>query len=216
MNDKDLRQSVVDELDWEPSIDSADIGVAVQNGLVTLTGHVRNYAQKFEAEKAVKRVKGVRGVVQELKVRYDAADPYSDEDIAERALTALDLNVSVPRGKVYVKVQQGWVTLTGDVDWQYQREAAEADIRKLTGVMGISNMITLKPRALAIDITKRIQDALRRDAQLEAGAISVVVSDGGKVTLEGQVHSFHDREVAERAAWSAPGVRQVADHVEIR
>lgn len=214
MDDKELRQSVIDALDWDPSIDSANIGVAVDNGVVTLTGHVPNYAQKIGAEKVVKRVKGVRGLAQEMQVDFGGVSPVTDEDIARHALTALDLNVLAPKDAIQVKVQRGWVTLTGEVDWQYQRKTAEEDIRKLKGVVGISNQITLKARVIAGDVSLRIQQALKRDAEIDADAIRVNVVDG-RVRLEGQVSTYHDRDVAERAAWAAPGVKMVEDNIRI-
>jgi osmotically-inducible protein OsmY len=214
MIDMDLRQDVIDELDFEPSIDAAQIAVAVQDGVVTLTGHVPNYAQKHLAESAVHRVKGVRGIVENLIVRLDGANPYADDDIAKRALTVLDLNVLVPIGKIQVKVEHGWVTLSGEVSWDFQRNAALADLRKLRGVMGIINDVTLRARANALDIKGRITDALKRSAEIEAKAIKVSVK-GGEVKLEGRVDTFADRQALERAVWSAPGVSMVKDHVHV-
>ena len=214
MNDKLLRQDIIDELDFEPRVDSVNIGVAVNGGVVTLTGHVPNYVQKHFAEEAVKRVKGVRGIAEELKVQFAGPDAYSDEDIAKRALSVLDFNVLVPRGAISVKVERGWLTLTGEVGWDYQRTAALADLRKLRGVLGINNAITVKPRVSAVDVERRITDALKRHAEIEAKGVTVSVIDG-KVRLEGKVDSWNDRTALERAAWSAPGVRSVEDHVHI-
>ncbi len=214
MEDKTLRQFIVDELDWEPSVDSAHVGVAVDKGIVTLTGHVPNFAQKGAAESAVRRVKGVRGIAEELRVDFGAPSPYLDDDIAKRALIVLDLNVLVPPGSIQVKVQQGWLTLTGEVRWDYQRTAAVADLRKLRGVAGITNEITIKPQVHAGDISNRIEDALKRHAHLEAKDVRVQVQDG-RVTLEGRVHSWADRQAVETAAWAAPGVRKVEDHLRV-
>jgi osmotically-inducible protein OsmY len=214
MEDKTLRQFIVDELDWEPSVDSAHVGVAVDKGIVTLTGHVPNFAQKGAAESAVRRVKGVRGIAEELRVDFGAPSPYLDDDIAKRALNVLDLNVLVPPGSIQVKVQQGWLTLTGEVRWDYQRTAAVADLRKLRGVAGITNEITIKPQVHAGDISNRIEDALKRHAHLEAKDVRVQVQDG-RVTLEGRVHSWADRQAVETAAWAAPGVRKVEDHLRV-
>lgn len=214
MSDIALRQDIEDELAFEPALDSANIGVAVKNGVVTLTGHVPNFAQKHLAETAVKRVKGVRGIAEELTVDLGASNPYADEDIARRAVTSLDLNVLVPPGKIQVKVERGWVTLTGEVDWDYQRSVAATDLRKLRGVVGLTNAVTLRPRATPADIETRIRDALRRNADVESEQVKVLV-EGGKVKLEGQVHTWADREAVERAAWSAPGVHVVEDHVSV-
>ena len=214
MDDKTLRQYVADELDWEPIVDAAHIGVAVDKGVVTLTGHVPNFAQKSAAESAVRRVKGVRGIAEELRVDFGAPSPYLDDDIAKRALSVLDLNVLVPPGAIQVKVQQGWLILIGEVRWNYQRTAAVADLRKLRGVTGITNDITIKPQVYAGDISNRIEDALKRHAHLEAKDVRVQVQDG-RVTLEGKVPSWADRQTVERAAWAAPGVRRVEDHLRI-
>ena len=214
MNDKVLRQRVVDALDWEPSIDSAHIGVAVENGVVTLSGHVPNYAQKAAAETTVRKVKGVRGIAEELRVDIGTPNPYQDEDIARRALDILDVNVLVPAGAIQVKVQQGWLTLRGEVEWDYQRTAAVADLQKLRGVTGISNEVTLRPRASATDVTQRIERALERHAQLEAKDIHVAVNDG-RVVLDGHVTHWADRRLVEQAVWAAPGVRTVEDHLQV-
>jgi osmotically-inducible protein OsmY len=212
--DKALRQDVISQLDWEPSVDAANIGVAVHNGVVTLTGHVPNYAQKTAAEHAVRHVKGVRGIAEGLRVDFGGPSPYLDDDIAERALVVLDLNVLVPMGAVQVKVQQGWLTLTGEVRWDYQRTAAVADLRKLRGVTGISNNITLKPQVSASDLSNRIEEALKRHAHIEAKDVRVQVQDG-RVTLEGRVPTWSDRRMVEVAAWAAPGVRTVEDYLRV-
>lgn len=214
MNDKLLRQKVIDQLDFEPSIDSAGIGVAVDAGVVTLTGHVPNYVQKLQAEKVVKAVKGVRGIAQEIQVRFDGLDPTSDDQIAKNALTALALDALLLGDGLQVKVSKGRVTLSGEVDWQFQRNAAEADVRKLRGVIGIINSITLNQRPVVADVERRIRDALGRDAALDAASIEVRVS-GDRVMLEGTVDCWRDRDLVERAAWAAPGVRSVEDHLRI-
>jgi len=212
MGDKLIRQNVVDELDFEPSIDAANIGVAVENGIVTLTGHVGTYAQRVAAEKAVRRVRGVRGVVEEIKVRFVGEKPPRDEDLAQRAVQMLDWSATVPKKAVQVQVQDGWVTLTGRVEWQYQKEEAYRSIRRLAGVAGIINTIEVAPKASAPQVQSKIEAALKRNAELEADAIKVIVKDA-KVTLEGKVHAWYERELAENAAWSAPGVRAVEDRL---
>ena len=214
MNDKTIRQNIIDELEWEPSIDSTHIGVVVDDGVVTLSGHVPGYAQKAAVEKAVKRVRGVRAIAEELKVQLEGANPYADEDIARRALTLLDLNVLVPSNAIAVKVQQGWLTLTGEVQWDYQRTAAIDDLRKLRGVMGITNLITLKARLDAGDVKRRIEQALERHAEFEAKDIHVAVH-GGKVTLEGTIDTLAERHAVESAVWTAPGVQTIEDHMRV-
>jgi osmotically-inducible protein OsmY len=214
VDDKILRQCIIDELDFDPRIHSANIGVAVDGGIVTLTGHVPTYPQKAFAEQAVKRVKGVRGLAEELKVQFAGADAFSDEEIAKRAIAILDFNVLVPKGAVTVKVEKGWITLSGEVPWEYERTAATADLRKLRGVMGISNLVTVKPHATTFDVQQRITEALKRSAEVEARNVKVNVHDG-RVTLEGHVDTWADRQAVERAAWSAPGVHAVEDHVHI-
>jgi osmotically-inducible protein OsmY len=213
MDDKTIKALVLDELEWEPSIDSADIGVTVEAGIVRLTGHVASYAQKIAAESAVKRVKGVRGYVEDLAIRA-AAPSFADEAIASRAANMLDWDATVPKGAVKVKVEKGFVTLTGQVDWQYQRTAAEQTIRGLMGVRGVSNQLGVKPHVQVSDIKRRIEDALERQADLEADKIRVIV-DGDKVRLEGKVKAWFERDLAEHAAWAAPGVRAVEDRVTI-
>lgn len=215
MNDSTLRQDILDELDFEPSIDAADIGVAVENGIVTLTGHVPTYAQKVTVENVTRRVKGVKGIAQEIEVRPFGTNRTADDEIAKRAVNTINWNTSIPENLVQVKVQKGWVTLTGKVDWQYQKTAAADAVRDLAGVVGVSNQIEIKQRASAFDVKKRIEDALKRNAEIEAQAIRVNVMDGGKVRLEGRVHAWSERSAAERAAWSTPGVNMVEDRLTI-
>lgn len=214
MGDKLIRQNIIDELDFDPSIDAAHIGVAVENGVVTLTGHVGSYTERVAAEKAAQKVRGVRGVVEEIQVRFDGETPPRDEDIAQRAVQMLDWSVTVPKGTVQVKVQNGWVTLSGKVDWQYQKEEAYRSIRRLAGVAGIMNTIEVAPKASAPDVRSKIMAALKRNAELEADAIRVTGKDA-KVVLEGKVNAWYERELAENAAWSAPGVRAVEDHLTL-
>lgn len=214
MSDLDLRQDILDELEYEPSLDAADIGVATENGTVTLTGHVRSYAEKRMAETLVKRVKGVRAIAQKIEVRPAGSHLTADDEIAKRAVTSLAWNTAVPKDAVQVRVEKGYLTLTGSVAWHYQREAAEKALHGISGVMGVSNLIEIHPSLSPNDVRKRIEDALRRDAELEAKRIQVNVSDR-KVTLEGRVRNWAEREAAERAAWAAPGVTSVVDHITI-
>ncbi|MGI0527525.1 BON domain-containing protein [Rhizobium giardinii] len=214
MNDNVLRQDIIDELEFEPSIDAADIGVAVENGVATLTGHVPTYAQKATIEEVVRRVAGVKGIAQEIEVRPFGANQTADDEIAKRALYMINWNTAVPKNAVQVKVQKGWVTLTGNVEWHYQKIAAGNAVRGLAGVSGVSNSIDLKPRVSVSDVKKRIQDALKRNAEVEAKGIRIDVLDG-IVTLEGRVKAWPERDAAERAAWSAPGVKAVVDRITV-
>ncbi|AXA44220.1 BON domain-containing protein [Rhizobium leguminosarum] len=214
MNDIHLRQSILDEMEFEPSIDAADIGVAVDSGIVTLTGHVRTYAEKEAAERVASRVKGVRGIAAEIEVRIFGPKDTDDDDIARRAVKMLDWNVSVPKDSVQVRVLKGWITLRGEVEWQYQKNAAYDAVRDLAGVVGVSNLVELKPRITAVDVKKRIEDAFQRDAALEADAIRIDVQ-GRKVTLSGKVKTWSERQAAERAAWSAPGISTLDDRLTV-
>jgi len=214
MDESTLRQDIIDELEFEPSINAAHIGIAVECGVVTLTGHVTTYAQKTAAEEVVRRVKGVKGIAQEIEVRPIGANKTADDEIAKRALNSLRWTTLVPQDVVQIRVQDGWVTLTGKVDWQYQRTAAENAVSGLAGVKGFRNNIEVRPHATTADVKKRIEDALRRNAEVEANAIRVEVRDG-KVRLEGKVNTWAQRRAAERAAWSAPGVRSVEDLLTI-
>jgi len=215
MSDSSLRQDIIDELDFEPSIDAADIGVAVEDGVATLTGHVPTYAQKITVEDVVRRVKGVKGIAQQIEVRPFGTNRTADDEIAKRALSTINWNTAIPDDAVQVKVQEGWVTLTGKVEWQYQKTAAADAVRDLAGVVGVTNRIEIASRASAFDVKKRIEDALKRNAEIEAQAIRVNVLDGGKITLDGKVHAWSERRAAERAAWSAPGVKVVDDRITI-
>ncbi|TCR76653.1 BON domain-containing protein [Rhizobium sp. BK376] len=214
MDDIALRQNILDALEYEPSLDAADIGVTSDNGIVTLTGRVQTYAEKENAERIVKRIKGVRGIVQGIDVRIYGAKPTDDDDIARRAANMIDWNVSIPSGAVQVRVIKGWITLSGKVAWQFQKSAASDAMRHLDGVIGVSNLIDVMPRATTGDVKARIEKALERDAELEAQAIGVDVS-GGKVTLRGKVRTWSERQAAERAAWSAKGVTALDDQLSI-
>ena len=215
MSDNALRQDIVDELEFEPSIDAAEIGVAVKNGIVTLSGHVATYAEKITAESVVRRVKGVKGIAEELEVRPAGTHRTADDEIAKRAVETIKWSTSVPEGAVQVMVQKGWVTLSGEVSWWYQKTAAVDAVNGLAGVTGVSNHIDIKPRASAGDVRKRIEDAFRRNAEVEAQAIKIDVLADGKVRLEGKVQLWSERSAAERAAWSAPGVKTVEDRITV-
>ncbi|WFC41551.1 BON domain-containing protein [Pseudoxanthomonas sp. SE1] len=212
MNDKQLRQAVIDELDFEPSLDSADVGVLAEDGVITLTGHVPTYYQKLSAERAAWRVKGVKAIAQNIEVRF--ASDTSDEEIAKRALGVLKWSSTVP-SDIHLTVNKGWITLEGKVDWQYQRTGAESALRSLRGVTGISNNIVIKPTVQVPVVQQRIEDALRRSADVEAKQIRIAVKNGDTVTLDGKVDTWSERVAVERAVWSTPGVKDVIDHLVI-
>lgn len=202
----------MEELRWEPSLHASEIGVAVKEGAVTLTGEVENYLLKLATERAAKRVKGVKVVVQEVKVNPYIGKQHTDVQIGQAIISALEWHSEVPQAKLSVKVQDGWVTLEGEVDWNYQRRAAEQTIEALKGVRGVTNLIRVKSSAVAQDVKYKILDALRRNAILEAQQIKVE-ADGSRVVLKGKVHSWTERKEAEEAAWAAPGVISVEDEL---
>lgn len=212
--DMQLKADVTDELAWDPAVNAAGIGVMVKDGVVTLTGHLDSFAEKHAVERAIHRVESVRGIALELDVKLSAVHKRSDSEIAQAAATSLQLNSMVPDGRVQVEVEDGWVTLTGEVDWNYQLARAEQCIRPLAGVRGLDNRITIKPRASGKDIGKQITAALTRQAIREARHISVEV-EGGAVTLKGTVHSLAEREAAVGAAFSAQGVSRVVDKLKV-
>src|ERR1700730_8463223 len=214
MNDLELKKNVESELNWEPSINAAEIGVAVKDGIVTLTGRVQSYWDKVEAEHAVDRVAGVKAVVNELSIRLPYENERTDEDIAHAAVSSLKWSVLVPADHIKVKVSKGWITLEGTVDWQFQKEAAEKAVRKLYGVVGVTNLVQVKTRANRAEVKAEIESALKRSAELDANRIKVEV-DGDKVTLRGTVRSSFEREEAERAAWRAPGVHSVNNLIAV-
>ncbi|TDV50293.1 osmotically-inducible protein OsmY [Pseudomonas graminis] len=214
MSDLTLRRSILDELEFLPHIDAAAIGVAIENGVVILTGHVGTYAEKIATERAVKRVKGVRAVAEELKVRATTAVGFGDEVTASRCLDLLRWNTVVPDEQIQVKVQQGWVTLEGNVEWQYQKEAAQNAIQKLDGVVGLNNLLVITPKADAQDIKRLIEEALGRSSDLDLTKIRVS-ADGNQVKLEGTVHRWLERKAVEHAAWAVPGVKNVENHLLI-
>ena len=214
--DTSLRQDVVDALEFEPSIDAADIGVAVEDGVVSLTGHVPAYLQKLTALRIAQSVKGVRAVAQNIEVRFAPGTMTADDQIAKRAADTLSWDSSLPPN-LKVTVQNGWVALAGDVQWQYQKTAAENDVKMLFGIKGVTNNIAVKPKTIpSVDEVKRkIEDALRRHAAIDAQDIKVSVASNGTVTLEGKVDDWDERFAVENAAWSAAGVRNVEDRLRV-
>ena len=214
-SDTQLRDEVQAELDWEPSIDAGQVGVTARSGIVTLTGHLNSYAQKAIIEDVVWRVGGVKAIALELDVALTPAQTRGDGDIALAVENALQWHVSVPERNLRVKVEKGWVTLAGEVGWDFQRMAAAQAVRPLSGVRGLSNQITLKPRATPADIGERVTAALKRHAQREARNIWASVS-GSTVTLHGHVDAWSDRVEAQTAAWAAPGVTKVVNEIVLK
>ncbi|MCJ2136936.1 BON domain-containing protein [Methylobacterium sp. J-026] len=211
--DKTLQTNVIAELGWEPSVTAAHIGVTAKDGIVTLTGHVQNYMEKYAAERAAGRVKGVRAVAEEIEVRLPDHARRNDDEIAVALLQRLDWNVSIPDGAVQAKVEKGWVTLTGTVDWQYQKEAAQHDIRGMLGVVGISNWIAIKARPSAVNIGADITKALHR-SWYDPKTIAVS-AEGGVVHLSGTVDTWYDRQMAGWTAWGAPGATTVENDIRV-
>ena len=215
MNELRLRDDILDELAYEPVVDAAHIGVAVDENVVTLSGHVSSYAQRLAAVSAVRRVKGVHGIADEIEVRYSPDEKTFDDEIAKRAINMLAWDSVVPSNSVQVTVHDGLVTLTGKVNWQYQKSSAERDIRKLSGVRGVINNIEIEPHAKAENVRSKIEAALKRHAEVEAKHIRVTVRDDSEVLLEGKVQSWDEKVAVENAAWSAPGVKNVRDRLTI-
>jgi len=210
--DEQILRDVQAELKWEAQLQPNEIGVIVKDGIVTLTGWVDTYTKKWAAEEAALRVRGVRAVANDIEVRLPIDAERTDADIARAALEALAWDANVPTDKVRVSVSKGWVKLEGEVEWQYQKEAAERAVRRLTGVRGVTNLIDVKPHVTPTDLKMQIEDALIRNAETDARNIDVLVT-GSKVILKGTVRSWAEREAAERAAWSAPGVTDVDNQI---
>jgi osmotically-inducible protein OsmY len=212
--DAQLQHDVMAELEWEPRVDHADIGVAVTDGVVTLSGYVTSYPQKQAAERAARNVVGVRAIAEEIKVRFASDPKTADHEIAKRILDVFGWNVLVPDATIQVKVEHGWVTLTGHAEWAYQREEARKAAGRISGVKGVTNMIAINQMPVASDVKQRIMDAFRRQAALMPADVSVA-TDGGKVRLSGKVKYWSERGIAERAAWAAPGVTAVEDNIVV-
>lgn len=213
--DSELKKDVLSELQWDPLVPETKVGVMVNEGVVTLTGHVDTYAEKVAAKRAVERVNGVKATAIEIDVIPVGDHQRSDTEIALAAEHALSWNTSVPQDRVKVTVEQGWVTLTGDLDWNFQRRAVERMVRPLKGVVGVTDNITLKTLPVPLKLRERIQDALTRQVMREARRIEVLV-EGSEVTLRGQVHSWAERNAAEGASWSAPGVTRVNNQLQVK
>lgn len=215
MNDIRLRQDILNELEYEPSIEAANIGVAVTNGIVTLTGHVHSYAEKYAAERVTQRVKGVHAIAEEIEVRLPEHKKTADDEIASRVLKILAWGAAISDpDNIQVTVERGFVTLSGVVDWHFQRSAAENSVGHLSGVTGLDNKLRIRPMMELLNVRQAINDALRRNAEIKADGIDVEVS-GSHVTLRGKVQSLRQRVMVERAAWNAQGVTAVTDLLTI-
>jgi osmotically-inducible protein OsmY len=214
MTDAEIRKNVEAELSFEPSINASEIGVAVKDGIVTLTGRVDSYWEKIAAEEAAARVAGVKAVANELEIRLPFSSERTDEDIARAAVNRLEWTITVPKDRIKVKVSKGWVTLEGEVDWQFQKNAAAEAVRNLVGIKGVINHIVVKERPSTAEVKAKIEEALKRSAEVDASHITVE-TEGDKVILKGTVRSWFEREEAERAAWRAPGVRKVDNRIVV-
>lgn len=212
--DMQLQQDVLAELKWEPAVNAAQIGVEVKDGVVTLAGHVASYAEKWDAERAAQRVSGVKALAIEIDVALPGANKRNDADIAHSAENVLQWMTYLPEDAVKVVAEKGWITLSGDVDWEYQKQAATGAVRHLMGVTGVSNQILVKPKVSLSAVESEIEAALKRRAHIDAQKISVEIQ-GANVTLSGRVNSLAARNLACHSAWSTPGVQNVVDHLVI-
>jgi len=212
--DSEIKRDVEDEIRWNPDIDATDIAVTVKSAVVTLTGFVHSYSDKLQAEADAKRVAGVAGVANDIEVRLPSSDVRPDPEIARDVVTELRVQLPLSANKIKAVVKGGWVTLEGEVEWHYQRERAERAVRHVKGVLGVSDLINLKPSVSPADIKRKIEEAFKRNAEIDANRIRVKSSDG-EVVLEGTVRSWAERQEAERVAWAAPGVKKVEDHIRV-
>ena len=212
--DRDIKQDLENELKWDPDINATDIGVTVKKGVVSLTGYVPFYMQKYEAENAAKRVKGVLGIANDIEVHLPSSHQKTDPELARAAIEAISIELPSSHERFKVIAKDGWLTLEGDAEWQYQRNQAESATRKLHGVKGVINRVVLKPRVAPVEIKAKIENAFKRSAEVDAQQISVT-ADGGEVILAGAVSSWSEKQEAERTAWRAPGVVRVHNHINI-
>jgi osmotically-inducible protein OsmY len=214
MNDRELQQHVTNALAWEPSINDKDIAVSAEGGVVALRGDVGTFSERAAAERVALRVYGVKAVANDLNVKLGHDQQHSDAEIAQAALSALKWDSRVPDEKITLVVSNGWITLKGVVAWEFQRASALTAVRNLAGVRGVTNLITLETRVQVQDVKAKIEDALKRSAEVDARRVNVAAADG-KVTLSGNVHSWFEKEEARRAAWAAPGVKDVDDRIQV-
>ena len=212
--DHQLQNDVMEELRWDPMLNASEIGVAVKNGVVTLSGYVDSYSKKLAAEKAAKRVKGVSAVAEDIEVRVGDDGQRNDTELAAAVLEALKWNTDVPHDRLKIKVENGWVTLEGTADWQYQKDAATRAVNNIIGIKGVSNLTSITPRVNTFIVEINIRKALQRSADVEAQNIAVEAR-GNKVILKGKARSWTERKEVERAAWSSPGVVEVEDELVI-
>jgi osmotically-inducible protein OsmY len=212
--DEQIQMDVLNELKWEPRIQPNEVGVSVKDGVVALTGWVDSYTKKWSAEEAALRIRGVKAVANDIEVRLPSSSERTDADIAAAAIHALEWDAFIPSGKVKVSVAKGWVTLKGEVDWQFQKTHADKVVRRLTGVRGVTNLVTVKPRVAPSQLKQRIEEALLRTARNDAQRITVDVQ-GSRIVLSGTVRSWVEKREAERVAWSAPGVTEVENRIQI-
>ena len=212
--DTQLQSDVMAELKWDPSFDAAEIGVEVKNGVVTLSGHVDKYAEKWAAEKAAQKVAGVKALAVELDVTLPGSSNRSDGDIARTAENVLEWTTNWPKDHVKVMIENGWITLSGEVDYEYQRQLASSSVRHLMGVKGVSNQVTIKSKLTSNSVKNDIEAALKRRALTDAQEIMVTVN-GGKVTLTGVVHSWSERDMVSDSVWNTPGVTDVSDNISV-
>jgi osmotically-inducible protein OsmY len=212
--DSEIQRDIEDELRWDPSLDNDDIAVAVRDGVVTLAGYVKSFLDKWHAESVASKVKGVKAIANDLTVKLPSSSERPDPDIARAALDALKWNIAVPANRIRIKVDKGWVTLEGDVDWDFQREAAQRTVRSLTGVKGVTNLITVQVRPAPRDVKQKIKETLERSATIDAERVTVEV-EGNKAILRGTVRSYAERRDAERAARNAPGITEVENNLMV-
>ncbi|WEK43210.1 MAG: BON domain-containing protein [Candidatus Sphingomonas colombiensis] len=210
--DSELQQDVLDELTWAPEIEQGHVGVTARDGVVTLSGNVPSYAMKIAAERLARRVKGVKAIAEEIKVHLANDPKTSDEEIAERIVRIFTWDALIPANAIQVKVERGYVTLTGEVEWNYQKQAAYKAAGRIGGVLGVASYITVRARPTPHDVRERILAALKRSSEVDASTIEVRI-DGGKVRLSGAVRGWNERRTAEAAAWAAPGVVAVEDEI---
>ena len=213
-SDSEIERDVRDELKWDPNLDAEDIAISVKDGVVTLAGFTRSYSDRLEAEHAAKRVAGVHAVANDIEVRLPSIDQRPDPDIARDAVASLKAQLPLSHENIKLIVKDGWLTLEGTVEWQYQKTTAENAVRKVKGVKGVTNVISLKPKVEPTDIQRRIQEAFKRNAEVDANRIAVE-THGSEVILKGTVRSWIEREEAERVAWSAPGITRVDDRIVV-